>query len=164
MVWLAVAGFVTVLRYLLGWVFDGEASWAEAAAYGAVTSLAMVAVAWLTPDFPGGRASEKATQRAISSGTVPPDADPAELRTGLLHVKRLLRTGRRWAVPGLLLVTALCAFLFALLGFDGVALLVTGLCAVSAAVTWVVFRWRLRRVDRLLAELDAHPDAERSPS
>ena len=95
-----------------------------------------------------------AADRAVRSGELPADVEPAQLRAGLLHVKRSLRRAGRAA--GVLLA-----------GFVTVVVVVSPPQQqrwLGAALVVLVFgagllflRLRTRRVDRLLARLDAQP-------
>jgi ABC-type multidrug transport system fused ATPase/permease subunit len=161
LLWLVHAAVMTLVRLLIGWVVDGEPNWPEAAVWGVSIGLVIALTTWFVPSFPGGGAAEKATQRAITRGAVPADADEQVLRAGLLHVRRLSILGRRWSVRLMAGVTVGLSVLAVALGPDGVLLIGAGLCVVGLAVPAWLITWRLRRVDRLLAELDARDDARR---
>jgi hypothetical protein len=166
LLWLVYAAAMTPVRFFLGWAMDGTRPvWPDPVIEGVLLGLVICVVTSVTPRWPGDGAAEKATRRAISRGSLPADVDRPAVRAGLLHVKRLVTSGRRWGVPLLAVVTVGVAALAVVRGLDGAGLFVTGLCAATLVVlVWLSSR-QLRRVDRLLAELDAGaaaPEADRA--
>ncbi len=97
-----------------------------------------------------------AADRAVRSGSLPDDAAPADVRAGLLHVKREIARSR-WSGVGLFgaAAAAWAALLRPSVVGTGVWWLGLAGCLAFAGVFVVAARLRTRRVDRLLAELDA---------
>lgn len=153
---LLTAVVVTAALGLFDLATDGETSWTEALTRLAVfTVVYTVVLAWIRrrERVPGVSAAD----RAVRSGELPSDAAPTELRSGLLHVKRSMQRSA-WVAGGLLGLMVVGALIAAVASEAHAEALVAGavLLAVLLGFALLVHR-RQRRIDRLLAELDAQP-------
>jgi hypothetical protein len=132
----------------------GRWVWADALIRTAFFALLWAGLVWWLrrrATRPGVRAADL----AVRNGQLPPEPHRGELRTGLLHVKRELVVGRAWVVGVFATIGATLGLMTALVGLGGVGWVATSACATVAAVYWALVDLRLRRVDRLLGELDA---------
>ena len=150
---LAVTTFLTLVDRTV----EDAVDWADVAMRLLLMSAVYTFVIWLVrrrSAVPGAAAAE----RAVRTGALPDDADPAALRTGLLRTRRDMLRGR-WAIVAVVVTGVLGWVLFidqASVGNSSWWLIPIGGSAVGVGVL-LVGRWQLRRVDRLLAELDARP-------
>lgn len=135
----------------------GDFDWAGALLRLGTMSLGYTGIVWWLRRrvaIPGVSVAD----RAVRAGRLPPDADPADLRHGLLHVKRGFAIWRRWTI-GVFAVTAVlwATFLEPAVVGGAVWWLVLVGCGASAVGADAFARARSRRVDRLLAELAERP-------
>ncbi len=115
---------------------------------------AFLAVRWQRRRL-GGASRLREFTRALRTGRLPDDADPAVWRE-LLQRERLAQ--RRVHVCVLVLVGLFAtgwAVIAALLTFDAVAAVSTGLVVAVAALVWVLGARHSARIDRLAAQLSA---------
>ena len=99
---------------------------------------------------PGARAAEQ----AVRTGEVPTDTAPWLLRDRLLETRRELRHTRA-AAPVLAVLAGAGAFVTERVGLGELGWFLVAVLAASAVAYRVLGDLRLRRVDRVLAELAA---------
>ena len=164
LLWLLYAPVVSLAWSLVRWVGDGgPPNWVDTVALGVLVGAVYAGIECLLPRSPAGEAGDRAARRAVQRGVLPDDVDAAAMRAALLHVKRLSALSRRWGLPFLVVVTAGMVALTVAGDLGGAGVFVTGLCvAALAGLVWLT-AWQPRRVDRLLAELDARPAGAGKP-
>ena len=152
---LAVAALYVLAQLLLAAAFDGPVTWTRGmgAFIGGLTG--SLTVTWLQRRRLGGREQEEQYARALRSGRLPEDADPAVWRPLL---ERELRSRRR-ALVSVVPVTGVFAGAAGLLlagpfdaGALGLVLAAVGGVLVVAAMSGVV-RAQVPRVERLLDQV-----------
>ena len=140
---------------LLDLLTGGDVDRAEVLSRLATFTVVYTAVVWWSrrrarvPEVP-------AADRAVRTAELPADTAPEVLRAGLLHVKRSLRRSE-WTAYGLtgvlLVVVAVAAR-----DDDVAGMAVAGALVLAVGLGCVLFvRLRMRRIERLLARLDAQP-------
>jgi hypothetical protein len=132
----------------------GRWLWADALIRAAFWAVLWTGVVWWLRRR-ATRPGVQAADVAVRKGRLPPEPHRGELRTGLLHVKRELVVGRAWVVGLFVTIGAVLGLVTALVALGGVGWAVTLACVTLGAVYWPLVDLRLRRVDRLLGELDA---------
>ena len=162
-----VVGLVAALglfgtALLVDVVFGSAPEWGEALPRGRLWGLAAAGLAWAaqrSPDEPEPEPAPVTASRVVFAGRLPAEADPAELRVGLLHVKQRSLAVRRWGGIGLAAVVVI-ALGSAVVSPSGLAWMIAVLAGVTLPFVTAVYGWRAEDAQRLLTELAARsPDA-----
>ena len=152
---LVICAAIVSGTYLAAWRIhpSPHQPWQEAAITGAVMGAVLFGVISLISRWQGGPEAQRAAQKALRRKRIPEGVDPSLVRRGLEGVRNVARRARWWGSGALVLITGGAAALAAVRGGAALWWVVLFLAMLTVGIP-LLFAVQLKRVDRLLAELD----------